>query len=142
MWCLAYHNHLRRELIPTGTGPTSKEIRSTQRHEELPAAPSSSNHQNVVIDTQEIYIVETGETVPLYAKPSLDALLTGEQVIGRSEVSSDGWVSNSEGVWIRMQGTHKYILLEVCYSKFFLYFILGTLHGSKFYSFTIFLCQW
>lgn len=69
--------------------------------------------QNVVIDTQDVYIIEAGDTVPIYSRPSLEAVISDEEIIGKKEVFSDGWVSNSDGVWIRIQGTHRYILLEV-----------------------------
>uniref|UniRef100_A0A1I7X510 Fibrinogen C-terminal domain-containing protein n=1 Tax=Heterorhabditis bacteriophora TaxID=37862 RepID=A0A1I7X510_HETBA len=59
-----------------------------------------------------MYVLGAGQHMHLYSRPSPEAVLDGEDIMGRQEIQSNGWVNNQYGVWIRIAGTQKYLLAE------------------------------
>ncbi|PIO76476.1 hypothetical protein TELCIR_01446 [Teladorsagia circumcincta] len=72
VWCLAYHQHLRRELIPIASD---------------------------MVDRLPTYVLDASQRIQLYSRPSPDALIDGAWIEGRTELEGSGWVSNQHGVW-------------------------------------------
>lgn len=60
-----------------------------------------------------MYILAEGDRVELYNTPSLAGICKDEHIEGRREILTDGWINNSQGVWIRIAALQKYILAEV-----------------------------
>lgn len=58
-------------------------------------------------------MLSEGEKVQLYHGPSMNNLVKGELLEGKKEILSDGWIQNSQGIWIRIAGLQRYILAEV-----------------------------
>ncbi|VDO50976.1 unnamed protein product, partial [Haemonchus placei] len=100
VWCLAYHQHLRRELIPIASDIVDR--LPVRRQEDPPTLQASSTQQSVIIDANETYILDASQRIQLYSRPSPDALIEGAWLEGRTELEGSGWVSNQHGVWVRV----------------------------------------
>uniref|UniRef100_A0A158P743 RCR-type E3 ubiquitin transferase n=1 Tax=Angiostrongylus cantonensis TaxID=6313 RepID=A0A158P743_ANGCA len=110
VWCLAYHQHLRRELIPLSCDIVDRPL--VRRHEDPPTLHTSPNHHSVIINANETYVLNTSQRIQLYSRPSPDATINGAWLEGRSELEGNGWVSNQHGVWVRVADTNQFILAE------------------------------
>ncbi|XGW06024.1 hypothetical protein V3C99_016398 [Haemonchus contortus] len=110
VWCLAYHQHLRRELIPIASDIVDR--LPVRRQEDPPTLQASSTQQSVIIDANETYILDASQRIQLYSRPSPDALIEGAWLEGRTELEGSGWVSNQHGVWVRVANTNQFILAE------------------------------
>ncbi|CAJ0567086.1 unnamed protein product, partial [Mesorhabditis spiculigera] len=112
-WCLQFHKALDRELIRLVEAVRSpKEECQRQESVEMQKSMERAGEQSVLIETQEMYVLEDGDRVELFSRPSLDAVVDGEMVEGRRELLTDGWVHNAQGVWIRLAHTKRFILAE------------------------------
>uniref|UniRef100_A0A8L8Q1Q6 TNFR-Cys domain-containing protein n=1 Tax=Heligmosomoides polygyrus TaxID=6339 RepID=A0A8L8Q1Q6_HELPZ len=101
VWCLAYHQHLRRELIPIASDVADRP--PVRRQEDPPALHASATQQSVIIDANETYVLDATQRIQLYGRPSPDALIEGAWLEGRTELEGSGWVSNQHGVWLVIQ---------------------------------------
>ncbi|KJH46711.1 PHR domain protein [Dictyocaulus viviparus] len=110
VWCLAYHQHLRRELIPIACDNVDRT--PVRRQEDPPTRQTSSTHQSVIINANETYVLNASQRIQLYSRPSPDAPVMGAFLEGRSELEGNGWVSNQYGVWVRVADTNQFILAE------------------------------
>ncbi|KAJ1346815.1 hypothetical protein KIN20_001718 [Parelaphostrongylus tenuis] len=110
VWCLAYHQHLRRELIPLTLDTIDRPL--VRRQEDPPTCHTTPNHHNVIMDANETYILNTSQRIQLYSRPSPDATIKGAWLEGRSELEGNGWVSNQHGVWVRVADTNQFVLAE------------------------------
>ncbi|ETN85251.1 hypothetical protein NECAME_06477 [Necator americanus] len=110
VWCLAYHQHLRRELIPVVTDMMDRP--SVRRQEDPPTLHTSPAQQSVIIEANETYILDASQRIQLYSRPSPDAVIEGAMLEGRTELEGSGWVSNQHGVWVRVANNNQFILAE------------------------------
>ncbi|EYC22759.1 hypothetical protein Y032_0016g2930 [Ancylostoma ceylanicum] len=110
VWCLAYHQHLRRELIPIATDVVDRP--PVRRQEDPPTLHTSPTQQSVIIEANETYVLDATQRIQLYSRPSPDAVIEGALLEGRTELEGSGWVSNQHGVWVRVADTNQFILAE------------------------------
>ncbi|GMT09517.1 hypothetical protein PFISCL1PPCAC_813, partial [Pristionchus fissidentatus] len=131
-WCLQYHRALDRVLIDIGNGmksdhPTSSKAGETVEDNEK-RRPSE---QSVLIEANEMYILAEGDRVALYSTPSLAGLCKDEYLEGRREILTDGWIHNSQGVWIRCAALQKYILAEDAVGHSSVHSQLASFNGNE-----------
>ncbi|PAV60710.1 hypothetical protein WR25_02916 isoform A [Diploscapter pachys] len=103
-WCLSYHRHLNRVLIPLD----DLQVDTFQE----PFLPTTE-YRNLALESNETYVIDEGESVQIYGQPSPSGCIVDEVLQGRREIRSCGWVTNQYGVWIQITGPDpRYILAE------------------------------
>ncbi|WKY12527.1 hypothetical protein Q1695_003815 [Nippostrongylus brasiliensis] len=129
VWCLAYHQHLRRELIPIASDVLDRP--PVRRQEDPPALHTSSTQQSVIIDANETYVLDASQRIQLYSRPSPDAVIEGAWLEGRTELEGSGWVSNQHGVWVRVANTNQFILAENSIGRSFIQSQSLSINGNE-----------